>query len=271
MALVVAMHANEAIAQARYDDHAIGDRVFIAMGGLSTPNFKSQVRVNPRGVGIGTIIDLEKNLKVEKSVTVLSLEGYYRFNRAHRFEWGYFDQERTGDTVIVDSPIQIGDVIFPVDYRVASRYQFKVLKASYAWSFINTSKYEFFLGGGINLRDLSLRFEGQGTAGGNPNVRRFSDSSKLPLPTATAGMTYNVNDKLGLRFRTESFFIEVGGSSGRWQDTSALVDYRIGEKIGIGGGINFFNINLETDLSDDHNAQTQSSYSGLLLYISASF
>jgi hypothetical protein len=84
-------------------------------------------------------------------------------------------------------------------------------------------------------------------------------------------MQYNVSDKLSIRFRTESFFIEINDTSGRWQDTYALVDYRIGDRVGIGGGVNVFNIDLEGGLRDNYRAQTESSYTAFLLYVSARF
>jgi len=262
---------SDASAQARYDDHEIKDRIFLTLGGFNTPNLQSQLRIDPKGIGIGTIIDMEDDLNLDKSANVLRLDGHYRFSKAHRLEWTYFDLNRTGSTTLLDKDIQIGDVVFPVKYRIDSEWDFKVIKVSYAYSFINTAKYEFYLGGGINVRDVSVRFTGVGSILGQSDTRAFSDNGTVPLPTLTAGMQYNMTDKLSVRFRTESFFIQVNDSSGRWQDTYALVDYRISDKFGIGGGLNFFNINLEGDLRNDYKAQLESNYTGFLLYISARF
>ena len=262
---------SNASAQARYDDHEIDDRIFVSLGGFNTPNMQSQLRIDPKGIGIGTIIDLEDDLNLEKSVSVLRLDGHFRFSKAHRLEWTYFDLNRAGSSTLVDRDIQIGDVTFPLQYRVDSRWDFRVFKVSYAYSFINTAKYEFYLGGGLNLRDISVGFTGVGTLAGSSDTRVFDDSGRLPLPTLTAGMQYNMTDKLSVRFRTESFFIQVNNTSGRWQDTYALLDYRIGDKFGIGGGLNFFDITIDGDLRDDYRAQAQSNYTGFLFYVSARF
>jgi len=259
------------MAQARYDDHEIDDRVFVSLGGLDTPNIRSQLRIDPNGIGIGTIVDLEDDLQLEKSVSVLRLDGYFRFNRAHRLEWTYFALDRTGSKTLLDKDIEIGDVVYPLRYRVDSEWNFRVLKIDYAYSFINTAKYEFYLGGGLNIRELSVAFTGVGSLFGASDTRVFDDDAKLPLPTLTAGMRYNVNDKLGVRFRTESFFTQINNSSGRWQDTYMLVDYRVGRRFGFGGGVNFFNIDLEADLRSDHRAQAESSYTGFLVYGVARF
>ena len=258
-------------AQARYDDHEMRDRIFVSLGGLSTQNMQSQLRIDPKGVGIGTIVDLEDDFDLPKSVSVLRLDGYFRLSKAHRIEWTYFALERDGSATLVDRDVQIGDVVFPIQYRVASDWKFSVIKASYSYSFINTAKYEFYLGGGLNIRNISFGFTGVGSVLGTTETRVFDDNGKLPLPTLTVGMQYNVSDKLSIRFRTESFFIEINDTSGRWQDTYALVDYRIGDRVGIGGGVNVFNIDLEGGLRDNYRAQTESSYTAFLLYVSARF
>jgi hypothetical protein len=258
-------------AQARYDDHEMRDRIFVSLGGLSTQNMQSQLRIDPKGVGIGTIVDLEDDFDLPKSVSVLRLDGYFRLSKAHRIEWTYFDLKRDGSATLVDRDVQIGDVVFPIQYRVASEWKFSVIKASYAYSFINTAKYEFYLGGGLNIRNISFGFTGVGSVLGTTDTRVFDDNGKLPLPTLTVGMQYNVSDKLSIRFRTESFFIGINDTSGRWQDTYALVDYRIGDRVGIGGGVNVFNIDVEGGLRDNYRAQTESSYTAFLLYVSARF
>ena len=175
-------------AQARYDDHEMRDRIFVSLGGLSTQNMQSQLRIDPKGVGIGTIVDLEDDFDLPKSVSVLRLDGYFRLSKAHRIEWTYFALERDGSATLVDRDVQIGDVVFPIQYRVASDWKFSVIKASYSYSFINTAKYEFYLGGGLNIRNISFGFTGVGSVLGTTDTRVFDDNGKLPLPTLTVGM-----------------------------------------------------------------------------------
>lgn len=269
--LVIAAIASKASGQARYDDHEIEDRLFVTLGGYKTPNFRSRLRVDPQGVGIGTVIDLEDQLELERDITVFRIDGYYRLNRAHRFEWTWYEQNRDGYTTSIDDEIEIGDIVYPVDFAIRSEMNLSVLKASYAWSFINTEKYEFFVGGGLNIRDITTRFSGTGTVLGNTDTRTYDDGDRLPLPTLTAGMHYNVTDRIRLRFRLESFAIRIDDASGRWLDNSLLVDYTIGEKVGIGGGVSLSNIRLRSDSDDGYDVESESGQGGLMMYISAKF
>lgn len=269
--LVLAGTASNAVAQARYDDHEIEDRLFVTLGGYKTPNFRSRLRVDPQGIGIGTVVDLEDRLDLERDITVFRIDGYYRLNRAHRFEWTWYEQNRNGNTILVDDAIEIGDIIYPVNFAIRSEMTISVLKASYSWSFINTEKYEFFLGGGLNIRNITTRFSGTGTVLGNTETRTFDDGDRLPLPTLTAGMQYNVSDRIRLRFRLESFAIRIDDASGRWLDNSLMVDYTIGKKVGIGGGISLSSIRLQSQSDDGYNMESESGQGGLMVYVSAKF
>jgi hypothetical protein len=93
----------------------------------------------------------------------------------------------------------------------------------------------------------------------------------VPLPTLTAGMHYNLSEKLRLRFRLESFAIRVGDASGNWQDTSLMVDYTIGDRVGIGGGLSLSNIRLQSDSDEDYSVESETSQGGLMVYVSARF
>ena len=269
--LLLAAATNHAAAQARYDDHEIDDGLFVTLGGYKTPNFRSKLRVDPQGVGIGTVIDLEERLELDRDITVFRIDGYYRLNRTHRFEWTFYEQNRDGNTVLLDDGIEIGDVVYPVDFNIASELNIRVLKASYAWSFINTSKYEFFLGGGLNIREISTTFQGVGNVLGNTEIRTFDDRDRVPLPTLTAGMHYNFSEKLRIRFRLETFAIRIDDTSGRWNDNSLMVDYTIGEKVGIGGGISLSHVRLQSESDEDHDIESETSQGGLLIYVSARF
>lgn len=269
--LVATLPPGWAAAQARYDDHPIEQRLRISVGGYSTRGTQTKLRVDSRSLGLGTLIDLEDNLSVQDSVGVARLDGAFRISRAHGLEWSYFSATRRGLTTVVDSDITIGGVVFPVDYRLASTLGFNVTKASYAWSFINTSKYEFFAGGGLNIRDMKLAFRGEGELAGQSDERVFENGQKIPLPTLSAGMRYQLTDKLMLRFRAESFVIKVGDQSGRWQESNFFVDRDFGKHLGVGGGLSLLNIHLQADLDTDRVAELDASDLGLMLYVSARF
>jgi hypothetical protein len=271
-AILIALYPGcPASSQARYDDHEIENPFRIFIGGYNTSGSVTKLRVDSRSLGLGTLIDLEDGLNLEDSVSVGRLDGLYQFDRAHRLEWAYFSATRRGSVDFIYQDITIGDVTFPLGYQIDSAWKYGVTKVSYAWSFINTSKYEFYVGGGLNVSNLKVGFSGYGDFGGQPEVRAFEDSQLVPLPTLSAGMRYQVSDRLMLRYRIESFTLNLGGDAGRWQDSYFFVDYDIAKHFGIGGGINLFDLQISSDLDDDLTAEFDSSHVGVMIYFVGRF
>ena len=259
--------SEHAYGQARYDDHALRDRFKISLGGFETRDSSSAVRIDDRSLRLGTLLDLENDLNVEDSASVLRLDGYYRFNRAHRLEWTYYSLEREGSTGL-SRDIRIGDVEFPLGFTIDTELDIQVAELGYVWSFINVEPYEFFLGAGLNVRDVKLTAVGTGLLAGTE--RRFDNSGTLPMPTVTLGGRYNVLDKLSLNFKMETFALKFEDQSGRLQDTYFLVEYDITKNFGIGGGFNVYNLDLEF-ADDDFSGELKSSYRGILFYLTGSF
>jgi len=212
----------DASAQERYDDHELDDRLSFTIGGYHTTNIDSTRQVDANSIGLGTMLDAEDLLRVDRSVTIARLDGYRRFNRASHVEWTYFDQIRNG-AVALEDDIDVGNVTFPVGYRLDTRWGFRLIKAAYAWSFINTARYEFYLGAGLNVRTTSLRMRGRQFVSGQEDVRTFRESATLPLPSVSVGLRHRVRDRLTFNFGTETFFLKINGSEGRLGDDYLLV------------------------------------------------
>ncbi|HEX6994769.1 MAG TPA: hypothetical protein VF339_11560 [Gammaproteobacteria bacterium] len=255
-------------AQERYDDSPLRERVKLRLGGFDARNVSSTARIDHSGLGIGTLLELEEDLNVEDSATVFRLDGYYRFSRAHRLEWTYYSMKRNGSTGL-SKDIRIGGVDFPVGLALDTELDVEVAEVGYVWSFINVEPYEFFLGAGLNVRDVTLTAIGTGLLTGID--RRYDDGGTLPTPTVTFGGRYNVADKVSLNFKTEAFSLRFEEQSGRLQDAYFLVEYDVTRNFGIGGGLNVFNLDLDFDVDDDFTGELRSSHRGILFYITGSF
>jgi hypothetical protein len=258
-------------AQARYDGHELRDRVKLAMGGFHTENTTTTLRVDSRRFALGTLLEVENRLNVEDSVTGGRLDGFYRFDRANRIEWTYYSQSRKGSKPLLDEELRIGDVVIPIDYSLESELGFDIAKIGYAWSFVNTRTYELFLGAGLNVRDVRLKFSGEGLLAGRDDTRVFETQEALPLPTLTAGIRYSIGDRWEVHFRAESFFLGVDENRGRMQDTYLLGEYDFSKNFGIGAGLNAYNVDLEMTLDEGRAGKIESSYLGFLLYLTARF
>ena len=120
------------------------------------------------------------------------LDGFFRFNPRHRLEWSYYATKREGEITVTDPDgIQIGDEIFEFGDGITTELKTTLFKVGWSWSFINVAKYEFFLGAGLNVRDLAYTFEN------NLGVATEGDAedAAIPLPVFTFGGRFNFTKK----------------------------------------------------------------------------
>ena len=268
--LTNSMLAMPAYSQARYDNHQTKDKFSIRIGGFHQEDIDSNIRIDSKSLGLGTIISLEDNLNVGNSLGVVRIDGHYRFNNRHRIEWAWFSTKRDGTATVVNNDLQIGDEIFEVGTRISTEWDSDLLKAGWSWSYINVERYEFYLGAGLNIRKMSLKFDGVLATGEEIQQETFDEGVTAPLPTFNFGGTYNFTNKLSLQWRFELFGIEAGDFEGSFQDTYFLVEHNTFKNVGFGGGLNSFNFDLTTE-DDDLRGEIDTSYTGFLLYVKAYF
>ena len=259
--------AGPAWAQARYDGEEPLERFSIRLGGFRQQDTNSTIRVNSNVLGLGTIIEVEDTLNVEDNVTVARLDGFFRFNPRHRLDWSHYSTKREGNVRVTDADgIQIGDEIFEFGDGISTELKTTLIKIGYSWSFINVAKYEFFVGAGLNFRDLSY------TCVNDLGVSTESDSedAAIPLPVFTFGGRFNFSKKTMVHLKYEAFALKVGDYEGRFQDTTFLFDYNTFKHVGFGGGLNSFQFDLTLE-DDEFTGEVETSYLAFLLYLKAYF
>ena len=248
-------------AQERYDGTEPREKFQIRVGGFRQDNIDTTLRIDNKDLNLGTIIELEDGLDVDSEVSVFRLDGFYRFNPRHRIDWTWYNSNREG-SIIVTEELEIGDEIFPIGAALETEFKAGLMKIGYSWSFINVSKYEFYVGAGLNFRDTSFRFVGQTGA-----VTQVEDEDLLiPLPTFNFGGRYNFTEKTQISLRWEIFDIELGDFEGRFQETLLLLEHNTFSHVGFGGGFTSFLTDLEIE-DDDWRGEYESSYNGALLYL----
>lgn len=272
LGLAAAVPSLPAPAQERYDDADLKslERFNFRLGGFLISEFDSTLRLDSRKVPIGTVIDLEDNLDLERETTVLRLDGFYRFNKKHRVDFGWYAFKRDGFAQVIEE-IRIGDpdrpeeeIVIPVGASVSTEYELDILTAIYNWSFLNTRRYELFLGGGLNVRDTSIDIAWEGT-GIEPD--RVDASGTLPLPVLSFGGRWSfVPTKWQANWRFTLFALELGDYQGSLRDTALTFEHNTFRNVGFGLGLNSFGLNIEAE-DTDFRGQIDSNYLGLLGYV----
>ena len=131
------------------------DHKFSLSLGVFVNDRESTTTVGIKGEPLGTPVDLEKDLGLERSDTVFRLDGNYRFNDKHRIDFSAFDLSRSS-TKTLEFDIDWGGVNYPVDTTVNGEMDVKVYKLAYTWSFLNREKGYLGITGGLYVADVNL-------------------------------------------------------------------------------------------------------------------
>jgi hypothetical protein len=271
--------AADVMAQERYDDASLQElqRFNLDVGAFFVTIFDTTVRFDSDSVPVGTIIDVEDTLDVDSSFTTGRIDGFYRFNKAHRLDWTYYTSRRSGEEVVTQNiivGIAGGECVIGAGAASESRLDFDLFKVGYSYSFLNTRKYEMFLGGGLSVRDLDLNIDAEGTLTGceleDDGSTNISSKDVVPLPTVSFGGRWSFTPKWQARWQWQYFALEFGSYKGRSIDTTFQLEHRTFKNVGFGAGINSFDLRLQGD-SSDFRGEIASSYLGLLGYVKVYF
>ncbi len=160
LALCLTSTFDQVRAQARYDDHELRDRFRITLGGFGTNNTSTKIRIDSNNRVLGTLIDLEDGLNVEDSATVARLDGFYRFNRAHRIEWTAYSLTRNGRKTLNTSRT-IGGTVYPVGFSLDSEWKLKINKPNNAMIWLGyADAISYLLTKDVNLSGFTHRSGG---------------------------------------------------------------------------------------------------------------
>ncbi|MCJ7500751.1 hypothetical protein MUP29_10895, partial [bacterium] len=107
--------------------------------GYFLPRMNTQFSVNPANPALpgGDHIDGEDDLGLDRDLSLGRLDGYYRLGRKHRIEFGYFTLERNAQRVL-DTEIDFGDITYPVNAQIDSKFKNTITQIGYMYSFRQT-------------------------------------------------------------------------------------------------------------------------------------
>lgn len=270
------------LAQERYDDATVQElgRFNLDLGVFLIDDYQTTFRIDSKTVPIGTVIDLSDQLNVDTSSTSARIDGYYRFNKKHSIYFTWYGSQREGNATLtsdltITDPDTGEECTISSGATVDSEWKFNLLKVGYNWSFLNTRKYELFLGGGLNIRDLDMKVDAQGSITGNCDLdsngrERFAQNGTIPLPVFNFGGRWNFTPKWQTRWQFQAFALEFGDYSGTTRTAEVLFENKTFKNVGFGGGLSTFDMQLDAD-SSDFKGEITSNYIGLLGYVKVYF
>jgi hypothetical protein len=239
------------------------ERFSFSLGGFLS-GLNSDIQLGSQQVGLGVTINVEDALGLETSTLVLRSEMEYHFGkRRHQTaRLGYFSLFRDARKVL-DSEIEIGDETFPVGTEVTSKFNLRIFKGTYDYSFYMDERVKLGVSIGLFIMPISFSTSALGLS---EEVADFI----APLPVFGLGANFAITPKLYLKQSFEILYLKISTFKGSISDLNIRFEYNPWKHFGFGLGLNAYRLNL-TAYNDnsaflDFKGTVKTSYTGILFF-----
>lgn len=237
---------------------AFPDKYMLRFGAYIVDDSNTQFALSG-DLGLGAVIDYQKDLGGEKSDTIPRIDAYYRFNPRHRIDFTAFSIDREGiRTLAID--VVINDESFSANETLYSDIGYTLYKLGYAYSFYHSPKVELSVTAGLNITSYDLKFKT------DDGTKLESAGFTAPLPMFGLRMGYAITPKWSVSYLTESFFIEyedvIRGSLLNYELTT---EYKLFKHFAIGAGLVRMGTSVEVD-DNDYRGKVSDSYRGYTVF-----
>jgi hypothetical protein len=248
------------------------ERFRLDLGGFFQ-KFTTTIRVDSATLGRGTEISLEDDLGISANQTNFRADGYWRFGRHARVDFGYTGWNR-GASRTLDRDIVVGDTTYHAGATLDSRIRVSLVEAYYGYSFWNTPKFEAGLQLGVSAIINSVNVEGTGslTGGGGSASGSFSSQTRsltAPVPAIGAQLRYTIVPSLLVSGRIRGMSATIDNVKGSVVEGRAGLDYYPWKNVGIGAAYDYMDIKVSKQ--NDPTLELDYKYSGPMVYLSLVF
>ena len=203
LTLIVTAFSLPALAQRLSSKWDLPDRLQVNVGAFFLDAVDTKTVLRSPTVPAGVIISFDEDLGVEERDVTPRIDGFYRFNRRHRFDFSYLQIKRDGtDFIGVDIPGGIINGPVNEGALVSTTFDQEIFKINYLFSFFNTEKAEFGIGGGLHSPDIDLTIQPVG----KPPATQ--GSQLIPLPVASALVGYQISPRWSFMAQLDVFALE---------------------------------------------------------------
>lgn len=222
----------------------------LALGGFF-PYIESTFSLNGSDGGSGGDIDLQDDLGIENGQGSLWANFTWRFSPRHQLQVEWFQLDQDGETTAQTDLPPIGDLDILVGASLVSKIDFNLGRITYGYSIFRNDKSEFafLVGAHVATTKVTVTASGSILVNGMPvagNTWTESTSTwTFPLPHIGGQFSYEFAPRWATTIRAMVFAIDLGEYSGHLIELNGTVGYQLSKHFGIGGGIKYFNLNIQ--------------------------
>jgi len=230
--------------------------------GAFVPKTSTSAQLDSTTLGAGANIDFEQALGITTQKTVPDIFARFRFTDRWRVEAEYFQLNRRGDQA-TQNQIQWGDVTFPVNTQIQSKFNFSDIRISGGYSFFRTADKELGVGFGFHMAgyDVTLNSAASGTE---------SEKVLAPLPVLSGYGQFALTEQWAVGVRLDRFAMTYDKYNGNITSIGVDLNYQPFRHVGFGLAYRSLNIALKVT-GDQLTGKFAQTFQGPLLYMNGSF
>ena len=240
---------------------ALKDRFWFGAGAFF-PKTTSEVQLDSSTLGIGTSVTFESTLGMDSRKAVPSLFGRWRLNDRLRVEAEYFELNRNGVRTI-DRDIQWGDVTFPIDSQVMSKFDFSDLRVSAGYAFFRTPDKELGVGLGLHIASYDVSLTANAIGSEQQDVL-------APLPVLSVYGQFALTERWAVGGRLDRFSLSYDKFDGSLTSLGLDLAYQPFRNIGFGVAYRSLFISMEAN-EGARTLKFKQTFEGPLVFMNASF
>lgn len=246
------------------------DKTWLLQVSAYFPRVDSSVRADSSNGSIGTVIDFESDLGLERHAVLPAFMAEWRPGDDWVFNAEYYTLGRD-TTWSIDRDLTVGDTVFPVNADISSGFDSDIFRFTIGNRLFQRPNLEIGLALGFHGTDFSLYIEGEGTVNGTPGQFRSETRSVFaPLPTVGAFLNARPAEKVQVNARLDWLSLTIDDYSGRLINTETSVSYSIHKNIDVGLSYRLVNYRVRVK-KDDWNGKVNYQFNGPSIFVQVGF
>lgn len=236
----------------------------LAMRGIFySPRIATQMRNDADNGTPGTPLSAEDTLGMADRMNQGGIDLMFRMLERHRIRAAYYQQKRSGDTVL-DEQIRFGNDVYQVNDRVLSDMELRQLDVVYTYSVLRRQTAELAFGFGVHLLQMEGRLEVPA------RFEEEEDSVAGPFATVAADGTWRFTQRFSLNARANYFKGDTGEVHGSYMNWHADVQFRWKRNVAAGAGWTYNRMYVNSSDADE-SGLFRHEYKGPEAFIRVSF
>ncbi|MCP4897489.1 MAG: hypothetical protein GY906_11005 [bacterium] len=219
------------------------DKLSIALEG-SFIALDTRIRADSIEHGIGTVINFESDLQMERGKMAPTVSLEWRPWKNHRFGLFFKDIDRDS-TAQAATEIIFDDIVIPIGADVRLGYDIRELGIAYTYIYRPRERSSFGFGGGLRILEVGVSLFGrlEGEEGGG----EWHDSVDATAPLPFIGVEYRYMFSEKWRFQTDLgvFYIEIADIIGFQALGRVTIEHLTFDNFAFGFGLGASNVDID--------------------------